>query len=170
MQECKLQNDITYPHKITKKKLLVVDADSYSRSALTYMLGSLGYAAEGVGSGHEALALLKRTSFDLMLLDIYTPDIHGLDLMRLARKLQPELLMIILTGQATLESAIEAVKLGVVDYLLKPIDTDQLTNAVIRALQKQTKQLHWQHLLGVVNNTADTLRQIEKDSASRALY
>ncbi len=128
-------------------RLLVVDDEPNIRSSLTRALRLLGYQVEGAGSGSEALAILKQAPYDLMILDMAMPGMHGTDVLLHARHLRPDLLIIILTGNATLESAIAAVKSDAVDYLLKPVKTSVLAAAIALALQKRSDERHRQHLL-----------------------
>ena len=129
-------------------RLLVVDDEPDIRSGLTRILKLEGYLADQAESGYEALSMLKRTHYDLVLLDLRLPGLDGLPVMQRARQSWPDLLMIILTGHATLESAITAAKSDeVVDYLVKPIHNQELVGAVTRALRKRAQHLSQQRLI-----------------------
>ncbi len=141
--------------------ILVVDDEPNIRSSLTHSLRLLGYQAEGAGSGPEALAMLKQTPCDLMILDMAMPGMHGTEVMLHVRRLRPDILIIILTGNATLESAIAAVKSDAVDYLLKPVKTSVLVAAIAQALQKRTGELHRQQL---VHSAMQALEEAEGQS------
>ncbi|MFQ5575376.1 MAG: response regulator, partial [Anaerolineae bacterium] len=121
-------------------QLLVVDTDLRIRSALVRALNLIGYAAEGVSSGREALALLECRKRDLMIIDILLLDLNGVEVVKRARRRWPELQVIILTRQATLESAIAGVQLQVADYLIKPVNTRQILTAVSKALEERNRQ------------------------------
>ena len=141
-------------------RLLVVDDEPHIRSALTRALSLLSYAADEAGSGQEALRLLQRTPYDLMVLDMCLPDLGGLEIMRQARQIRPGLLVIILTGYATLESAITAVKSAeVVDYLIKPASVHEVAAGVARALRQHAEQLEKERLVHVVREAVESLRQ-----------
>ena len=131
---------------VTEAKVLVVDDELHIRSALVRALNLVGYDAEEAVSGNEALALLKQTSYDLMVLDMLMPDIQGVVVMQQAHLLQPELLIVILTGHATLESAIAAIKSDATDYLLKPVSIHEIIDAITRALQKRAAHLQKERL------------------------
>ncbi len=90
-------------------RVLVVDDEPTIRKPLVRALELTGYQAVGAASGKEALALLEQVSYDVMLLDMKMPEMDGMQVMDRARQLQPDLLIFILTGHATLESAIAAV-------------------------------------------------------------
>jgi len=142
-------------------QLLVVDDDPDIRSALARALSLMGYSVTEAGSGPEALALLEDGAYDLMVLDIQMPEMDGRQVMYHTRQFQPELSIIILTGYATLESAIAALKSEVVDYLIKPVSVREISEAVRRAIQKQADRLHRRHLIQVMGETLDALRQTE---------
>ena len=139
-------------------KILVVDDELTILAPIVRALELSGYRPDGVASGKEALAMLDKTSYDLMLLDMKMPEMDGIQVMDRARQIQPGLLIIILTGHATLESAIAAVKSEVVDYMLKPASVHDITAAIARALKKRSDQARPQRLLQAM---LDTLKQTE---------
>ncbi|HHX65139.1 MAG TPA: GAF domain-containing protein [Chloroflexi bacterium] len=100
-------------------------------------LWTAGYNALGVSNGQEALDQIRSDSFDAFVTDLRMPQVSGLDACRVARELDPDLAIIVITGYGTMESAIEALKLGVFEFLLKPFSPDELTDTVERALFKQ---------------------------------
>ncbi len=148
-------------------RLLIVDDEPHIRSALTRALSLSGYSAEGADSGPEALAMLERQGYDLMVLDMHLPGMDGLEVMRRAHQLSPGLLVIILTGHATLQSAIAAVKSKeVVDYLLKPASVHQVAAAVTAALKERAEQLERERLVRAIREAVDGLRQPDAPAAS----
>ncbi len=151
---------LDWPQDSQKAQLLIVDDEPNIRSSLGRALSLLGYSVEEAGSGHEALALLEHTAPHLMVLDMNMPGLDGVEVMRRARQMHPDLLIIILTGYATLENAIAAVKLEAVDYLRKPVSTREIADIVTQTLEKHTQQLHQQHLVDVLGETLDALHQV----------
>ena len=135
-----------YPDPTPVTRLLIVDDEPHIRSALVRALNLAGYYAEEAASGKEALFLLTQAFFDLIVLDLCLPDIEGVVVMQQAHQLQPGLLVVILTGQATLESAIAAVKSEAVDYLRKPAGVHEIIDAVTRALQKRASRTQKEQL------------------------
>jgi DNA-binding response OmpR family regulator len=140
------------------RRVLVVDDEVDIRVPLVRALELSGFQADGVGSGQEALARLDREPFDVMLLDMQMPEMDGVQVMHRAHELQSDLLIVILTGHATLESAIAAVKSDAADYLLKPASVHDITAAIVRALKKRNEQERPKHLLSRI---LDTLQQAE---------
>jgi DNA-binding response OmpR family regulator len=146
---------------IPQARVLVVDDEAHVRSALVRSLGLLGYRASEAGSGHQALEMLERTPYDAMVLDMRMPGMDGVEVMRRACQVRPGLSIIVLTGHATLESAITAVKSGAVDYLLKPASLHDVAVAVASALRRCTERLRRQHLFQVIGKALDEMRAIE---------
>lgn len=147
-------------------RLLIVDDETGIRSTLVRALSLLGYAVEGADCGQEALALLERTTFDLMVLDMQMPGMDGVEVMRRARGLQPELLIIVLTGHASIENAIAAVKLEAVDYLRKPAGIREIADTVAQVLERQAKQRQQRRLENVIVQALEALYQTETPSYS----
>jgi two-component system response regulator MprA len=143
---------------IPEARVLVVDDEPNVRLALKRSLTLLGYRADEAGSGHQALGLLERTAYDVMLLDIRMPGIDGIQVMQRARCVRPDLFIIVLTGHATLDSAIAAVKSQATDYLLKPASIHDIAAAVANALQRRAETLRHQYLLEVMDHTLSALR------------
>ena len=118
-------------------RLLIVDEDPLVGSGLRHGLEVVGYAVEMAISGRQAVALLERQPYDAMVLDWPLQGISGLEVMYWARQRHPGLIVLILTGSATLDSALEAVRLGANDYLTKPTSAQQIDDALTNALQAQ---------------------------------
>lgn len=127
--------------------VLLVDAEPQSIQSLSHTVSSLGYQFEVARSGEEALAQLDREEFDLILLDLYMPDMDGLKLLAKAQKLAPDTICIILTAYGTLDSAVSALRRGAYDYLLKPCPTDDLADTLQRGLDKRRKLQQQQQLV-----------------------
>ncbi|MFC1883692.1 sigma-54-dependent transcriptional regulator [Thermodesulfobacteriota bacterium] len=108
------------------KNVLVVDDESIVRRSIHRALESRGLNAIVAKEGNEALELLKTGSFDLALIDIKMPEIDGVSLLRKIRGKYPETDVIMITGYPTIDTAVQCVKLGAVDYLVKPFRLDDL--------------------------------------------
>jgi len=123
------------------------------------ILRQRGYEVEEASSGVEALAWLERATFDLMVLDMVMPGLSGVEVMRRARQLRPDVLIIVLTAHATVDSAIAAVKLNVTDFLLKPCHVADLTLTISHTLQERARQLRRQNLVNMVSEAMAALQQ-----------
>jgi two-component system cell cycle response regulator CpdR len=117
-----------------RPRVLVVDDEASIRELLTRTLALTEYDVEAVADARTGLDRLRLGPYDLMIADLRMPVMDGLTLIREARRLQPTLKVIIITGYSTESSAIEAVNLGVVGYLVKPFRVPQVLAAVGRAL------------------------------------
>jgi len=101
-------------------KILVVDDEAALKTALCNGLKDKGYEAVGFTSGKDAIAALRIDKFDVLLTDLMMPEVDGITLLREALKIDADLVAIVLTGEGTIATAVEAMKLGAVDYVLKP--------------------------------------------------
>ena len=120
-----------------KPTILIVDDDQNMRKSLADILRIKGYQVLAAGCGEEGLALLGRQFVALALIDLGLPDISGLDVLERMKTKSPATQAIVLTGQASVDSAIEAARRGAYSYLLKPYDMNLLLLHVRRALEKQ---------------------------------
>jgi DNA-binding response OmpR family regulator len=128
-------------------KILIVDDDSSIRNTLKEVLSRESYQVTTAGSGDEALRIMKEANFDLALLDLKMIGMDGLSLMKEIRKRSPLTGIIMLTGYATLESAIGALREGAHDYLLKPCEPDMLKTSIREGLKKQWRDLRRRELI-----------------------
>jgi diguanylate cyclase (GGDEF)-like protein len=121
-------------------RILIIDDDPGLRKTLTDILRVKGFETLAAGDGGEGLGLLGENAVDLVLIDLGLPDISGLEVLEQIKAEHPATEAIILTGNATLDSAIEATNRGAFSYLLKPYDMEQLLLQVRRAFEKQQTQ------------------------------
>lgn len=120
---------------MNKGKILIVDDEGVVRNSLTEWFSDEGYTTRGVCGGKEALETVERQDFDLALVDLKMPGMDGVELQRRLRDKDPELTVIIMTGFGTVETAVQALKQGAYDYLTKPIDPDELSHTVEKAME-----------------------------------
>ncbi|MBI5844056.1 MAG: sigma-54-dependent Fis family transcriptional regulator [Deltaproteobacteria bacterium] len=121
-----------------EKQILVVDDERGMRDLLEIMLTREGYGVTVADSGKKALALLAAKSFDLVLCDIRLGDLSGLDVLHVARKLDPPPVVVMISAYATTETAVEAMNHGAFDYIPKPFDNEELKATVKNALLRKT--------------------------------
>lgn len=119
------------------EKILVVDDESIIRENLERILTEEKYKVRSVANGKDALKEVKEGEIDLVLLDLNLPDISGLDVLTKAKEIDPELLVIIVTGYASVESAVKALKMGAYDYIKKPFKADVIKLIVRLAVEAQ---------------------------------
>jgi DNA-binding NtrC family response regulator len=116
--------------------ILVIDDESTIQDAIGGLLRDDGYQVDTAGSGEEALSRIAQQEFDVILSDIKMPGLTGLDVLEQTRALTPRTGVILMTGYATLDTAIEALRRGAGDYLLKPFGLDDLRLSVQRVLRQ----------------------------------
>ncbi len=119
-----------------RPRILLVDDDKFDRTFIIDLLAPKNFFIEEAVDGNEALALLSENKYDLLLSDIYMPGITGIEMIQKIREVDANLQIILFTGYADLATAIEAVKLGVYDYIVKPFDPEALIWRVDKALEK----------------------------------
>jgi signal transduction histidine kinase/CheY-like chemotaxis protein len=119
------------------ERILVVDDDPVVVDLFVTVLDNEGYQVEGVGSGEEASERLTAEQFDVLLADIKMPDLDGLEVLRQAKALDPEIVAVIITGYGTMEAAIKAIQLGAEGFVLKPAEVEHLLAVVARAVEKR---------------------------------
>ncbi|MCK4963968.1 MAG: diguanylate cyclase [Dehalococcoidia bacterium] len=120
-----------------KPDILIIEDDESTRKTLTLILGKKGYGTETAGTGKEALERAKKQSFDVTLLDIRLPDMDGMELVAPLKELHPDLAVIVITGYASLETALQALKEGAADYITKPLAMEKVLEAIGESLEKQ---------------------------------
>jgi len=120
-----------------KARILIVDDELVVRDSLGKWFTSEGYAAQPVGSAREALETIQHKEFDIALIDIKMPGMDGMELQARLKEADPELAVIVMTGYASVETAVQALKRGAYDYITKPIDPDELSHLVANALEHQ---------------------------------
>src|SRR5208337_1658523 len=115
-------------------RILLIEDDAGAASALRKVLETEGYAVEGVERGDEGLAQAAAAPFDLVLTDLKLPGLSGLELAARLHGAKPKLPIIMMTAHGTTETAIQATKLGVYEYLIKPFEAEELLDLVASAV------------------------------------
>jgi two-component system, cell cycle sensor histidine kinase and response regulator CckA len=121
--------------------ILVVDDEVELKNVLVEALVSQGYRTTGLPSGVEALAAIRTGAFDVVLTDLMMPGMDGVTLIQKALQIDPHLVCIVLTGQGTIQTAVEAMKTGAFDYVLKPFRVETLLPLVARAMEVRQMRL-----------------------------
>ena len=122
---------------IEAPRVLAVDDEEVVCESIRRVLTGEGYQVRTTTSPLEGVELLAKESFDLLLLDIKMPEMDGIEVLRRARDVSPDTEVLIVTGYATIDTAVEAIKLGAFDYLEKPVSPPQLLVAAARALERK---------------------------------
>ncbi len=124
------------------RRVLIVDDEKNIRLTLSQSLESLEIETDTAANGEEALAKLEEEDFGLMLLDLKMPGMDGIEVLRKVREMRPDIRVIIITAYGTIESAIEAVKLGAVDFIQKPFAPAEIRQLVTQVLDREKLDEH----------------------------
>ncbi|HLO28441.1 MAG TPA: response regulator transcription factor [Anaerolineales bacterium] len=140
--------------------ILVVDDEASLRQTLARILQRAGFEVTTIASGGEALALLAQQLFDLVYLDIRMPDMSGLEVLKTIHAKNPELPVILFTAQPDLSSAVEALRRGATDYLLKPLKPQTIidrTQTILADKQKERRKRELQRQIDTLQAELNTL-------------
>ncbi|RKY84523.1 hypothetical protein DRQ09_08555 [candidate division KSB1 bacterium] len=119
------------------EKILIVDDDKIILDGFKKLLTKGGYIITTSDSGENALELIKKNSFDLILTDIVLKEMNGIELLKEVKTLSPQTVVIMITGYASIETAVKALRFGAEDYIIKPCQGDELKFRIKNALEKQ---------------------------------
>lgn len=120
-----------------KPRVLIVDDEERFRITLGKLLGSRGLEVKTLGSGREALQELETAAYDVVLLDVKMPEMSGVEALAAIKKTYPNLEVIILTGHASVDVAVDIMRLGGYEYLLKPCPLEELLDKIETAWERK---------------------------------
>lgn len=144
---------------------LAVDEDAASRYSMSRVLRRAGCAVSEAADGQEALEHIDRHEFDLTVTEIWLPDMDGIELLRQIKARSPEAIVILMTAAASLETAVEALRLGAWDYLLKPCSSQDLCSSVGRGIERARRLKRRRQLLDGIQRDARALAREDFDFA-----
>ena len=146
-----LQTPIPKASSEINGRVLVVDDEVELTHALVEMLEKKGYQTLGFTNGNQALETLKNQKFDVLLADLMMPELDGMALLKAALEIDPNLVCILMTGQGTVQTAVEAMKSGAYDYILKPFKLNTILTTLYRSLDIRRLQMENLQLRELVN-------------------
>ncbi|BDQ37130.1 response regulator [Pseudodesulfovibrio nedwellii] len=136
------------------EKVLLIDDEVEFLEALSERMELRGMNVTTAETAGNAVTALDNNEYDAIVLDLQMPDMNGIDMLKVIKKSHPEMQVILLTGQATLEAGIQAMKLGAMDFMEKPADIESLTEKIRKAQAKK--------MVIVEKKTADKVNDILK--------
>jgi DNA-binding response OmpR family regulator len=146
----------------TSGKILIIDDEVVLRQTLARVLQQAGFEATSAEDAEQALAFLKSTAFDLVYLDLRMPGLHGLDALKLIHEQYPTLPVVLFTAQPDLNSAVEALRNGATDYLLKPLKPQVIIERTQSILAAQQKEKRKREITQQIDSLQAELRSIEQ--------
>ncbi|QWV95137.1 sigma-54 dependent transcriptional regulator [Geomonas oryzisoli] len=117
-------------------KILLIEDDDGSREAMLILLKASGFAIKGCSSGKEGLDLLAGEPFDIVISDLFLPDVNGIDILTRVKQDSPRTEVILVTGHGSAETAVQAMKKGAYDYITKPLNIEELRIIIDKAVEK----------------------------------
>lgn len=150
-------------------QILLIDDDEQSNKILCRVLERSGYGVTNAHSGEDALQVLAQNSYAVVISDLMLPGINGLDILKHLQEHSPHTHVILITGNASAETAVEAMKNGAFDYITKPLNIDKLNLIIAKALEKQRliqenillrQQLHSRHSFANIIGTSAAIQTV----------
>jgi two-component system, NtrC family, response regulator HydG len=148
-------------------RVMIVDDESVVRESLDKWFSNEGYKVRSFSSANEALAAVRPGEWDVALLDIKMPGMDGMELQRHLREIDPELILIVMTGYASVDTAVQALKAGAYDYITKPFDPDDLLNTVSHAIEHHRAQREVVRLQEQLSDVAQKTEMIAESPGMR---
>jgi DNA-binding NtrC family response regulator len=152
------------------ERVLVVEDDRATRLGLTELIESWGFAAEGAGDGEEALARVTTFRPGIIVSDLVMPRVGGLDLLKALKDQLSDLSFIMLTAQGTVDTAVEAIKIGAYDYLTKPVDPQRLRILLEKVVERRDTLREVQALRRQLRDKGTFGRLVGNSPAVRRIY
>ncbi len=142
--------------------ILVTDDEVATLKTLSAVLEDMGYGVATAVNGQEALALIRRQPFNIVIADIKLPDISGLEILETAKELNPETAVIMITGHASIETAVDAINEGAYAYILKPVTMSELETIINNALREQRLLIENRELVESLQQSNKRLEEANK--------
>jgi DNA-binding NtrC family response regulator len=143
------------------KSILIVDDEANLRSTLSLILKRAGYLIHSAANFKEALDCLSQNNYDLLFLDVKMPGMNGLQLLPEIRRLDPNLPVLILTANPSLEDAVDAERKGAFGYMLKPVEPEQIVSRVHKIFQERKNLARRQYLVNEIKGIIADLNEME---------
>jgi PAS domain S-box-containing protein len=148
----------------SSERILVIDDDESICRTIQMILNAYGYSTEYVHSGKDAIEKVKENQFSLAVVDVRLPDIDGTMLVDDLHKISPDMDVVMITGHATIESALDALKLGANAYIIKPLDMDEVLRTVSATMERQSLIHQKQRAEDALRKSESWFRNIFNDS------
>ncbi len=146
-------------------RVLVVDDEGANRYSVSKTLQRVGYRVDEAASGEDAIKMLENNEYDVVLTDIrMNPGFDGVELLRLVKQQSPDAIVILMTGYASLPTAVEAIRLGAHDYIIKPSSSQDIRLSVSRGVERARNLKRRRQLLGTIKQDIFELTRADKEA------
>lgn len=152
------------------ESILIVDDEDIIRESLSFVLSKEGYRVREAPNGLAALEILKEDSIDLVVTDLEMPEMKGIELLEQVSRFSPETLVVIITAYGSIDTAIQALRKGAVDYILKPVEFDELIVKVGRLLANHRINVENKLLRGELNRRFDFTNIVGQSPAMQRIF
>ncbi|GAM08873.1 transcriptional regulatory protein ZraR [Geobacter sp. OR-1] len=152
------------------KKVLVVDDEAVIREGMKRILDGAGYAVETFASGYSAIERMQEHEFDLVITDLKMPGMNGIEVLKSIKILQPEVPVILITGYAAIDNAIESMKSGAADYIPKPFTPDEILAKASKAIEERVVLIDDMYLRKELRDTSGFDCFIGKSKEMQKVY
>jgi two-component system response regulator PilR (NtrC family) len=152
------------------ESILIVDDEEIIRDSLSFILKKEGFEVQEAQNGRVALDLVKKGSFDLIITDLEMPEMKGIELLEQVGRISAETMVVIITAYGSIDTAIEALRRGAVDYVLKPVEFDELLVRVRRLLAQRRLTMECKMLRRELNRQYDFENIVGKSSAMQKVF
>ena len=119
-------------------KILVIEDHQSTKRGLVSTLKNLGFCVDDADDGLEGESMITGNRYDLILVDLMLPKMNGLELLKRVKEISPDTEVVVFTGHQTIDSAINAMKLGAYDYLIKPLDPQKIISTIYQAIERKS--------------------------------
>lgn len=144
--------------------ILVVDDEGAIRYSVSKTLQRVGYEVSEAASGEEALEVMRNDHFDVILTDIRMPGLTGVELLKKIKEASPDAIVILMTGYASLGTAVEALRLGAHDYLIKPSSSQDIRQSVAQGIDRSRNLKRRRALLEAIRNNVSELSHADSEA------
>jgi len=152
-----------------KTKILIVDDEAIALRNLEHIMKKEGYEVSGTSKGQSAMKLIEEQQFDVVLTDLKMDKVYGMQILKRSRELYPDTEVIMITGYATVQTAIQAIKKGAYDYIAKPFKLDEVRRVVREAIEKVRLKRENAQLREQIEKFEGKVKIITQDAAMQRL-
>lgn len=148
--------------------ILVVDDEGAIRYSVSKTLQRIGYTVHEASSGEEALEMMKKQDYDVVLTDIRMPGLTGVELLKRIKEAAPDSIVILMTGYASLGTAVESLRLGAHDYLIKPSSSQDIRQSVAKGVERAQNLKRRRALLELIRSNVYEITHMDTESSVAA--